>query len=388
MRISTVAYRDHPPQDNTYVTKLDDLTDDINQVRAFINNLNASGGGDCPEAVCCGMHDCLKKLSWREDSVKIAILICDAPPHGLCGGDSFPNGCPLRNDPVEIAYNMATSGITLYCAGCEPSIQAYQPFYAALCLITGGRYVPLAKADNLVDLIIGGAREEVQMEKMMAQINEDLMKEAAKKGERINEDELTKRIQEIMSAKSNGILKSIDGSVCNCFSNFKDLDLDEKLSDFERVTLTEQVKEMSRLKNMKEMKDHMAKNTVFAPLGRVTPRKPEPTTKRRPVMPVKTAVKPIKKLPVKKAAPKLRRSKRIQEKMKKLAAMGKLVPAVATTVRPAKITAKRLRKTSDSSESSTGSEDVPVEEPVRIVTRAMGDEARRLAKRAMARSLL
>lgn len=41
------------------------------------------GGGDFPEAVCCALHDCLEKLTWREEAIKVAILIADAPPHGM-----------------------------------------------------------------------------------------------------------------------------------------------------------------------------------------------------------------------------------------------------------------------------------------------------------------
>ena len=46
-----------------------------------------------PEAVADALNDSLG-LSWREKSTKIAVLISDAPPHGLdpnCG-DDFPNG--------------------------------------------------------------------------------------------------------------------------------------------------------------------------------------------------------------------------------------------------------------------------------------------------------
>lgn len=83
MRVGMVNYRDHPPQDNTYITQVNNFTDNINQSKAFIQATVAEGGGDGPEAVCCGLDDCLNKLEWREDSTKIAILIADAPPHGL-----------------------------------------------------------------------------------------------------------------------------------------------------------------------------------------------------------------------------------------------------------------------------------------------------------------
>lgn len=66
--------------------------------------------------------------------------------------DGMPNGCPKKNDPVELAYEMAEKSITLYVAGCEPSLTPYRDFFTAISLITGGKYVPLDRAENLSDV--------------------------------------------------------------------------------------------------------------------------------------------------------------------------------------------------------------------------------------------
>lgn len=87
MQVGVVNYRDHPPQDRTYITQIHHLTRDIAETRKFLIGTEASGGGDRPEALCCGLHDCLSKLNWRNDAVKVVILITDAPPHGL--GNQF-----------------------------------------------------------------------------------------------------------------------------------------------------------------------------------------------------------------------------------------------------------------------------------------------------------
>lgn len=78
-----------------------------------------------------------------------------APPHGLEGavGDRMPNGCPKKNDPVEIANHMAERSITLYSVGCEPSLKPYRRFFQTISLITGGKYVPLEQAENLTQVI-------------------------------------------------------------------------------------------------------------------------------------------------------------------------------------------------------------------------------------------
>ena len=50
-------------------------------------------GGDGPEAMTPALYDAAHKLAWRTNAVKIAILIADAPPHGLeKSGDHWPNG--------------------------------------------------------------------------------------------------------------------------------------------------------------------------------------------------------------------------------------------------------------------------------------------------------
>ena len=64
----------------------------------------------------------------------------------------MPEGCPKKNDPVEIANKMAERSITLYCVGCEPSLKGYRSFFQTIALITGGKYVPLDRAENLSEV--------------------------------------------------------------------------------------------------------------------------------------------------------------------------------------------------------------------------------------------
>jgi hypothetical protein len=82
LRIGLVAYRDHPPQDHTYVTKNFGFTSDVALVHKHLNSLYASGGGDGPEAVTAGMAEALQ-MEWRPNASKMVVLIADAPPHGI-----------------------------------------------------------------------------------------------------------------------------------------------------------------------------------------------------------------------------------------------------------------------------------------------------------------
>jgi hypothetical protein len=82
LRVGLVAYRDHPPQDHTYVTKNFGFTSDITTVQNNLKTLYASGGGDGPEAVTAAMAEALH-MDWRENASKMVVLIADAPSHGI-----------------------------------------------------------------------------------------------------------------------------------------------------------------------------------------------------------------------------------------------------------------------------------------------------------------
>lgn len=127
-----VEYRDHPPQEETFVVRANDFTESIKEMKKWLEACSAQGGGDGPEAVADGLHAALK-LSWRENATKICVLIADAPPHGLSpSGDSFPNGCPDGIDPLDVVNKLAEKAITLYSVGCEPALVPYKEFFLPL----------------------------------------------------------------------------------------------------------------------------------------------------------------------------------------------------------------------------------------------------------------
>jgi len=174
VRFGLVSYRDHPPQESTYVTNVFDFTKSITKMRENLDTLSAHGGGDGPEAVADGLQAVLK-LGFRPEATKVCILIADAPPHGLApSGDGFPNGCPCGFDPVAVCREMAAEGITLYCIGCEPSLTPYKAFFMAMAAITGGQYCPLGNAQALSSAVVGGVREEISLERVMGEARRNL----------------------------------------------------------------------------------------------------------------------------------------------------------------------------------------------------------------------
>jgi hypothetical protein len=198
VRFALVSYRDHPPQDSSYVTKVYPFTASVTKMRKNLDQLSASGGGDGPEAVADGLHQATK-LDYRPNATKIVVLIADAPPHGLCGHmhDGFPNGCPDGLDPIHICKSLAEMGISLYCVGCEPAITPYKDFFQGLAHITGGQYAPLSSASGLSSLIVGGAREEIAMERLQQEV-EDELQAVAQEG---TEEEQAQRLYDLMAKR-------------------------------------------------------------------------------------------------------------------------------------------------------------------------------------------
>jgi len=77
-----IPHRDYPPQDNSYVTKSFPFDSSVQNVKEHLKTLYASGGGDGPEGVTAGMKAALE-LDWRPGAAKMAVLIADAPCHGI-----------------------------------------------------------------------------------------------------------------------------------------------------------------------------------------------------------------------------------------------------------------------------------------------------------------
>ena len=80
IRIGLVAYRDRGDQ---YVTKMVDLSSDLDSVYASLMDFEAGGGGDTPESVNQALNDAIHKMSWSEgeQAYQVVFLVGDAPPH-------------------------------------------------------------------------------------------------------------------------------------------------------------------------------------------------------------------------------------------------------------------------------------------------------------------
>ncbi|KAN0060561.1 hypothetical protein ACQY0O_007201 [Thecaphora frezii] len=175
LRVGLIAYRDHPPQELTYIVKNFGFHSEVDKVKESLKSLFASGGGDGPEAVTAAMKAALD-LDWRPNATKLAVLIADAPPHGIGEyGDGFSGGSPDGEDPLRLARRFAKAGIPLFMIACEPALSGYMnatDFYQGLVRITGAMLVPLTTASLLSHVILGLAGEAMDLDRLHREIGD------------------------------------------------------------------------------------------------------------------------------------------------------------------------------------------------------------------------
>ncbi|KAF8596134.1 hypothetical protein BDV93DRAFT_455473, partial [Ceratobasidium sp. AG-I] len=175
LRFGLVAFRDHPPQDNSFVTKFFDFTSDPGVMSSNLASLSATGGGDGPEAQSDALYEALN-APWNPKATKVAVLITDTPPHGTGeSGDGFPKGSQAEHNPLHLAKRLAAMHVTLDVVACEPTLSSTykdaRNFYEALAGKTGGRLVNLGDPGALTNLITGSALEAVDSDTLVLQYN-------------------------------------------------------------------------------------------------------------------------------------------------------------------------------------------------------------------------
>src|SRR5262245_5961740 len=80
IKVGLLAYRD---RGDVYITKLFELTADLDEVHKNLREFKADGGGDIPESVNQALNESVVKFKWSKDkeTLRIIFLVGDAPPH-------------------------------------------------------------------------------------------------------------------------------------------------------------------------------------------------------------------------------------------------------------------------------------------------------------------
>jgi hypothetical protein len=200
LRIGLVGYRDHPPQDQSFVTRGIALTDDVPSIERGVMAMSAEGGGDGPEAVTDGLFD-IVRLGWRREATRTVIWIGDAPPHGVSlNGDGFPNGCPCGNHWYTQAESCREMGVIIHAVACQPGLSSYaggEEVYRTVASAARGLYLPLSEAPLLIPLITGVAESDLDKQRIAAVIDE-MLKAHGEELSGLEEDERVERLTELL----------------------------------------------------------------------------------------------------------------------------------------------------------------------------------------------
>ncbi len=164
VRYSVNFYRD---EGDDYVTKCFDFTNDISEIQQTLNNERADGGGDTPEAVTEILDETMNKSDWGENSVKLAFMIFDAPPH------SDRDNLDVLNNAVKTASEKGIRIIPVVSSNSERNTEL---FGRALSICTNGTYVFLTDdsgvGDSHLEPIIGDHEVEKLYDIIIRVINE------------------------------------------------------------------------------------------------------------------------------------------------------------------------------------------------------------------------
>jgi Mg-chelatase subunit ChlD len=171
LKVGLVAYRD---KGDAYVTKVYDLTDDLDAVHGHLRTFQAQGGGDAPESVNQALDDAVNKVKWSADkkTLRIIFLVGDAPPHMDYPDDvKYPVTCKKACEKGIIIN-------TIQC-GNDPKCTEH---WKQICLKAEGSYAQIAQAGGVVAVA-------TPYDKRLAEINGELTRStlvygtAAKRGE-------------------------------------------------------------------------------------------------------------------------------------------------------------------------------------------------------------
>jgi Mg-chelatase subunit ChlD len=156
LKVGLLAYRD---RGDAYITKLTELTDDLDKIYATIKEYKAEGGGDTPESVNQALHESVTNFKWSGDkeTLRIIFLVGDAPPHMDYKDDvKYPDTCKLAGEK-GILINAVQCGGDADCARVWQDISSK----------AGGAYVQIAQDGATVRVI-------TPYDKRLADINAEL----------------------------------------------------------------------------------------------------------------------------------------------------------------------------------------------------------------------
>lgn len=156
VKMGLVAYRDKTDE---YVTKVFDLTSNLDKTYQDLLTLSAGGGGDEPEHVIAGLDDAVRKISWSNDpkTFKVVYLVGDAAPH-----EDYKDA-PTLDAVMKAAVTRGIVVNAIQCGGNDRTREAWQ----RVARLGEGRYLDIPQDG-------GVAVVETPFDAKLAELNKKL----------------------------------------------------------------------------------------------------------------------------------------------------------------------------------------------------------------------
>jgi Mg-chelatase subunit ChlD len=251
LKIGLVAYRDRGDE---YITKVFDLTEDLDAIHGHLKTFVAAGGGDEPESVNQALDDAVNKIKWSTDNktLRIIFLVGDAPPHMDYPDDvKYPDTC-VKACKMGIIINSIQCGKSDSCA------KAWRD----ICTKAEGSYVQIAQDGGVVAVA-------TPYDKDLAELNGKLSQTAVVYGDRDARERNLQRKDDAVKAGAAapaaaadraGFLAKSKGegrvAAYDLIDNIKDGKI--KLEELKKEQLPKEMQDLSPEKR-KEYLDNLAK---------------------------------------------------------------------------------------------------------------------------------
>lgn len=141
---------------DSYVTKrAGGFTNNASEIRSQLAAESADGGGDEPEAVAQALSESFETDDWSDESVKIAFLIYDAPPHD-----------GTEETLVQAIRTASEKGIHLVPVVSSNGSRETELFGRAAAICTNGSYVFLTDDSGIGDSHLEPIIGDYEVEKL------------------------------------------------------------------------------------------------------------------------------------------------------------------------------------------------------------------------------
>ena len=148
IRISIIAHGDYCDVRSSYVTKIQNFTEDEAALCKFVESVGATGGGDADECYELVLREVTTKLEWTAGSVRCLVMVGDSNPH--------EPRYPLNTDNIDWRAEcgaLLRENIKVYAVQALNRSEATD-FYRSLARLTDGFHLRLDQFSSVVNFMM------------------------------------------------------------------------------------------------------------------------------------------------------------------------------------------------------------------------------------------